>query len=68
MKSEVFIYYGFKLKRKSKRIYRNSLKSIVKAKYNLIDSINTTQFYYSEISLQTKRFKQNLKNFNQFQN
>lgn len=66
MKSEIFIDYGFRLKRKSKRMYRKSLKSIVKVKINLIDCVQTTNHYCSEINFQAKAFKNNLKDINRF--
>lgn len=63
MKSEIFIDYGFRLKRKSKRMY---LKSIVKAKRNLIYCAQKTNHYCSEINFQAKVFKHNLKDINRF--
>lgn len=66
MKSEIFIDYGFRLKRKSKRVYGKSLKQIVKAKRKLIDCVLTTNHYCSEISMQAKVFKHNLKDINRF--
>lgn len=67
MKSEIFIDYGFRIKRKSKRLYRKSLKSIVKAKHNFIDCVQITNHYCTEISIQAKVFKNNLKqDFNRF--
>lgn len=69
MKSEIFIDYGFRLKRKSKRIYRKSLKSIVEAKYTLISCVQRTNHYCSEINIQSKIFfGHNLKNINRFKN
>ncbi len=66
MKTEIFIHYGFRLKRNSNRIYRKSLKQVVKAKHNLITCINTTTHYCSEINTQAKVFKNNLRDINRF--
>lgn len=66
MKSEIFIDCGFRLKKKSNRIYRKLLQSISKAKNNLIGCIITTNHYCSEISIQAKVFKNNIKDINRF--
>lgn len=68
MKAEIFIHYGFRLKRKSKKVYRKSLKQVAKAKRNLISCINTTTHYCSEINTQAKVFKNNLNDLNRFEN
>lgn len=66
MRQEIFIHYGFRLKKKGNRIYLKSLQSIAKAKNNLIGCIIITNHYCSEISIQTKVFKNNVKNIKRF--
>ena len=61
MKPDIFIDYGIRIKKRSKKVYRKSLKAIVKSKLNFISSANTTIHYCNEIAIQTKTFRRNLK-------
>lgn len=60
MNPEIFTHYGNRLMTKSKRVYRKSLKAIVKSKYATIAKIQTTTHYAKEIRLQAKVFKNNI--------
>lgn len=56
MKQEVITHYGNRLKIKSKRVYRKSLKTIVKSKFAVIATSNITIHYTKEILMQWKVF------------
>lgn len=60
MNPEIFIHYGNRLRTKSKRVYRKSLKAIIVSKYATISTIQTTTHYAKEIRLQAKVFKKNI--------
>lgn len=60
MNPEIFTHYGNRLRTKSKRVYRNSLKVVIVSKYATIATIQTTTHYAKEIRLQAKVFKNNI--------
>lgn len=66
MNPEIFIHYGKRLRTKSKRVYRKSLKAIVKSKFAFIASSNVTIHYAKEILIQAKNFKNNINQLNRF--
>lgn len=66
MKSEIFIDCGNRLKTKSKRVYRNSLKAVVKSKFAVIATSNITIHYTKEILIQWKVFAKNSRDINRF--
>lgn len=57
MNPEIFTHYGAQIRKKSKRVYRKSLKAIVISKKKVIASTNTTIHYAKEIRLQAKVFR-----------
>jgi hypothetical protein len=60
MNPELFNHYGTQIRKKSKRVYRKSLKAIIVSKYATISTIQTTTHYAKEIRLQAKVFKNNI--------
>lgn len=66
MKQEVINHYGNRLKTKSKRVYRKSLRTIVKSKFAVIATSNITIHYTKEILMQWKVFAVNSRNINRF--
>jgi len=56
MNPELFTHCKTQIRKKSKRVYRKSLKAIVISKKNVIASTNTTIHYAKEIRLQAKVF------------
>jgi len=66
MNPEIFTHYGNRLRTKSKRVYRKSLKAIVVSKIAVIDTVQITTRYAKEIRLQAKNFKNNINQINRF--
>lgn len=66
MNPEIFTNYGNRLRTKSKRVYRKSLKAIAVSKRNFITSSNITIHYAKEMRLQAKKFKNNINQINRF--
>jgi len=66
MNPEIFTHYGTQIRKKSKRVYRKSLKAIVVSKRGVIQSTNITIHYAKEIRLQAKNFKNNINNLKRF--
>lgn len=66
MNPELFTHYGNRLRTKSKRVYRKSLKAIVKSKFAVISTSNITIHYAKEIGIQAKNFKNNINQLNRF--
>jgi len=66
MNPELFTHYGNRLRTKSKRVYRKSLKLVVVSKNGAITTIQTTIHYAKEIRLQAKNFKNNINQINRF--
>lgn len=66
MNPEIFTHYGNRLRTKSKRVYRKSLKAIVKSKFAFIASSNITIHYAKEVRLQAKVFVKNCNDINRF--
>jgi len=56
MNPEIFTHYGTRLRTKSKRVYRKSLKAISVSKIAVIDTVQITTHYAKEIRLQAKVF------------
>lgn len=56
MNPEIFTHYGNRLRTRSKKIYRKSLKAIIVSKRKFIASTNITIHYAKEIRLQAKVF------------
>lgn len=66
MSPELFTHYGNQIRKKSKRVYRKSLKAIVKCKFAFISSSKITIHYAKEMRLQAKNFKNNINQLNRF--
>ncbi len=66
MNPELFTHCKTQIRKKSKRVYRKSLKAIVISKRGVIASTNTTIHYAKEIRLQAKNFKNNINQLNRF--
>lgn len=60
MNPELFTHYGTQIRKKSKRVYRKSLKAIVVYERNATITIKLTIFYAKEIKQQAKVFKNNI--------
>lgn len=69
MKSETFIHYGTRLKNALKVYLKQTKVLIEKSKEYIKCCIKTNIFYYSEIRIQSKVFRNNLKqDINRFKN
>lgn len=66
MNPEIFIHYGNRLRTKSKRVYRKSLKAIVVSKIAVIETVQITTHYAKEMRTQAKVFAVNSKDINRF--
>lgn len=66
MNPEIFTHYGNRLKTRSKRVYRKSLKAIAVSKRTVIETSNTTIHYTKEIGIQAKVFKANFNQLDRF--
>lgn len=64
MNPEIFIHYGNRLRTRSKKMYRKSLKAIAVSKIAVIDTVQVTTHYAKEIRLQAKVFR--IKDINRF--
>jgi len=62
MNPELFKHYGTQIRKKSKRVYRKSLRIMIVSKNGAITTIQTTTHYAKEIKQQAKVF---IANFNQ---
>lgn len=62
MNPELFKHYGTQIRKKSKRVYRKSLKFVVVSKNGAIQTIQTTTHYAKELKQQAKVFKNNIIN------
>jgi len=60
MNTEIFTHYGTQIRKKSKRVYRKSLKLVIVSKNGAITTIQTTNHYAKEIRQQAKVFKNNI--------
>jgi hypothetical protein len=60
MNPELFTHYGTQIRKKSKRVYRKSLKLVIVSKNGAITTIQTTTHYAKEIKQQAKVFKNNI--------
>ena len=57
MKPEIFTHYGNRLRKRSKKMYRKSLKAIAVSKIAVIDTVQITTHYAKEIRLKAKVFR-----------
>lgn len=60
MTPELFNHYGTQIRKKSKRVYRKSLKLVIVSKNGAIKTIQTTTHYVKEMHQQAKVFKNNI--------
>lgn len=60
MNPEIFTHYVTQIRKKSKRVYRKSLKLVIVSKNGAITTIETTIHYAKEIRQQAKVFKNNI--------
>lgn len=60
MNPELFTHYGTQIRKKSKRVYRKSLKLVIVSKNTASVTIQTTTHYAKEIKQQAKVFKNNI--------
>jgi len=66
MNPEIFTHYGNRLRTRYKKMYRNSLKAIAVSKIAVIDTVQITTHYASEIRTQCRVFKNNINQLNRF--
>jgi len=66
MNPELFTHYGTQILKKSKRVYRKSLRIIATSKRNTIVTIQTTTHYAKEIKQQAKVFRANFNQLNKY--
>lgn len=66
MNPELFKHYGMQIRKKSKRVYRKSLKLVVVSKNGAITTIQTTTQYAKEIKQQAKVFRANFNQINKY--
>ena len=60
MNPKIFTHYGTQIRKKSKRVYRKSLRLVIVSKNGAITTIQTTTHYAKEIKQQAKVFKNNI--------
>ena len=60
MNPELFKHCKTQIRKKSKRVYRKSLKLVIVSKNGAITTIQTTAHYAKEIKQQAKVFKNNI--------
>lgn len=60
MNPELFTHYGTQIRKKSRRVYRKSLRLVIVSKNGAITTIQTTTHYAKEIKQQAKVFKNNI--------
>ena len=66
MNPEIFTHYGNRLRTRSKKMYRKSLKAIAVSKIAVIDTVQITTHYAKEIKQKAKVFTVNSKYINRF--
>ena len=66
MNPELFKHYGTQIRKKSKRVYRRSLKLVIVSKNGAITTILTTTRYAKEIKQQAKVFRANFNQINKY--
>jgi len=66
MKQELFTHYGTQIRKKSKRVYRKSLKLVIVSKNGATHAIQTTTHYAKEIKQQEKVFRANFNQINKY--
>ncbi len=66
MNPELFMHYGAQIRKKSKRVYRKSLRIIIVSKNGAITTIRTTTHYTKEIKQQAKVFRANFNHINKY--
>lgn len=67
MNPELFTHYGTQIRKKSKRVYRKSLKLVIVSKNGAITTIQTTTRYAKEIRQQVKVFRSNFNQINKYE-
>lgn len=60
MNPEIFTHCKTQIRKKSKRVYRKSLKLVIVSKNGAITTMQTTTHYAKEIKQQAKVFKNNI--------
>lgn len=60
MSPELITHFKTQLRKKSKRVYRKSLKLVIVSKNGAITTIQTTTHYAKEFKQQAKVFKNNI--------
>jgi len=66
MNPEIFTHYGAQIRKKSKRLYRKSLRIMIVSKNGAITTIQTTTHYAKEIKQQVKVFRANFNQINKY--
>ena len=66
MNPEIFTHYGTQIRKKSKRVYRKSLRIMIVSKNGAITTIQTTTHYAKEIKQQAKVFRANFNQINKY--
>ena len=66
MNPEIFKHYGTQIRKKSKRVYRKSLRFVIVSKNTATVTIQTTTHYAKEIKQQAKVFRANFNQINKY--
>lgn len=66
MNPELFKHYGKQIRKKSKRVYRKSLRIMIVSKNGATHAIQTTTHYAKEIKQQAKVFRANFNQINKY--
>lgn len=66
MNPELINHYGTQIRKKSKRVYRKSLRLVIVSKNGVITTIQTTTHYAKEIKQQAKVFRANFNQINKY--
>jgi hypothetical protein len=66
MNPELFTHYGTQIRKKSKRVYRKSLRLVIVSKKTATATIQTTTHYAKEIKQQAKVFRANFNQINKY--
>lgn len=66
MNPELFNHCKTQIRKKSKRVYRKSLKLVIVSKNGAITTIQTTTHYAKEIKQQAKVFRANFNQINKY--
>ena len=66
MNPEILAHCKTQIRKKSKRVYRKSLKLVIVSKNGAITTIQTTTHYVKEIKQQAKVFRANFNQINKY--